>query len=303
MPLRERHRPGTQPGPQQRPGRAIAAVLVAAFAVFAAVAAFRVAPPQHTPVKLVARVPITLAPPPAPLPPYEIQARRGPSPAAAPARSPRDVVESALQSEDPQLRGQAWRLLRHCALVLSTAARPLVAPPPWLPSDRVRQADRAWEAVAGRCDSLRGLGNPEALLRQLDPVPPFHAREPHPLQAEGRWLADTFRREGATALGWAGDALADYLEQRLGQPDGDAFEPLEPEAIQIARCRFGEDCGAESDAALEACLTLGACDGDLERRLLSSLRSRPERERVLRQAEALAAALRQGDLSRYALGR
>src|SRR5262245_31043649 len=64
-----------------------------------------------------------------PAPPLREESRpatREPPAAAA----TRDPIQAALQSGDVQVRTQAYRLLRHCALVLSQGtARPLVSPP------------------------------------------------------------------------------------------------------------------------------------------------------------------------------
>ncbi|MVQ32986.1 hypothetical protein [Ramlibacter pinisoli] len=220
------------------------------------------------------------------------------------AASPRVLVESALESQDLLRRTEAYRLLRHCAFVLSPASvAPLVAPAAWMKPDSVRLAEQAWQALAGRCQSLRGLRDLDALQRRLDPVPLVVARASSPTPVEAEWLVSTFRQHGGTAVLWAGDALAAYVEQRTSQPDGDVFEPLEPEAVQIARCRFGEDCSPGSDAAHAACLAIGTCEGDVAQRVLATLGSRAARERVLRQADALTDALVRGDLRQYAIDR
>ena len=283
-----------------------AGAAIAATVLLALLAALRDAPPQPLPPAAVAAasriVPIVIEPPRlAVIGPMEEAGPAEPPPAASPA--PADVlIQQALQSADPRIRTQAWRLLRHCAFVLPPGSvRPLVAPPPWMDWPLVRRADQAWAAVAARCEGLRGLPDREALERRLDPVPAHERTAAGAPAAEALWLAQAFGRHGGEALLWAGDALEAWLDRRTGEPDGDRLETLDPEAIQIARCHFGEDCGPGSDAAHAACLTLGACEGDLAERLLSTLASRPARERVRRQADALVEALTSGDLARYGL--
>jgi hypothetical protein len=287
--------------PPQRHG--VAACLAAVLALLAAVAGWPEEPRE--PVTIVARLPLTLSLPEARVPgsPADEQLRMERVSPGAPAAGPKELVERALQSRDLPLRTEAYRLLRHCAFVLAAGSvAPLASPPPWMPRDRVRLAEQAWQALAGRCDSLRGLPNHEALQGQLDPVPRFTANGSSPADAEAQWLAGTFRQHGSMALLWAGDALAAYVEERTGEPEGDRFDTLDPEAIEIARCRFGEDCSAGSDAAQVLCITLGACEGDVPQRVLASLGSRAARERVTRQAGALIEALEKGDLKRYAIG-
>ena len=227
--------------------------------------------------------------------PPEAEADAPPSPSVPTvAITAGERIQQALQSDDPQLRAQAWRLLRHCEFVLAPgSARPLVAPPAWMAWETVRRADQAWQASAQRCDSLRSLADRAALARRLDPVPSA---------VEERWLARNFHEHGGLALLWAGDALLAHVERRIAGADGDGLEPLDPEAVQIARCRFGEDCGPDSQAAQAACLTVGACEGDVPQRLLATLGSRAARERVQRKADALVEALQRGDLARYGLG-
>ncbi|HEX7892215.1 MAG TPA: hypothetical protein VF522_22890 [Ramlibacter sp.] len=279
----------------RRPRVAIAAGIVAILALLALRAAWREAPREQASLAAPASAAITRPLPLVPSP------RSGSAPATAAAVAPtaRERVETALQSQDPEVRTEAYRLLRHCASVLAPGRLPpAVAPPPWMEWKSVRLAEQAWQSLAGRCASLRDLPDRDALQRQLDPVPAFAS-----MQAQARWLAGTLGQHGGAALLWAGNALGAYVEERTDQPDGDVFETLDPEAIQIVRCRFAEECSAGSDAAHAACITLGACEGDVPQRLLATLGSRAARERVLRQADALERALARDDLSVYGLGR
>jgi hypothetical protein len=305
----DRQRPQRGLRPQRHLRSALAGAVAAALALLAVVLATRedapqpgTAPAEPLPVHAMA----TPSPLPWSAPAGTAQARTQPAPGARAPGLPtrRERIERAAESDDVRLRAQAYRLLRDCAPVLAPgSARPLVAPPAWMAWETVRRADQAWQALASRCESLQGLPDRDKLQRRLDPVPAFDPNQGPPLAADGRWLAATFREHGAAALLWAGDALAAYNEQRSSAADGDGFETLDPEAVQIARCRLGEDCGADSDAAQAACLTVGACEGDVPQRILSTLGSRAVRERVLRQAAALAESLEKGDLARFALGR
>lgn len=285
---------------QRRPRVAIAASTAAILTLLALWAAWREAP--HEEVTLAATASVDAAAPQG-QGPGERTAPALPKPAPATrAASPptsRERIEQALQSRDPAARSEAYRVLRHCASVLGPGRlAPLVSPPPWMTWDSVRMAEQAWQTLARRCASLRDLADRDTLQRRLDPVPAFETT-----QAQARWLAGTFEQQGATALLWAGDTLAAYVEERTSQPDGDVLEPLDPEAIQIVRCRFGEDCSADSNAAHAACITLGACEGDVPQRLLATLGSRAARERVLRQVNALENAFARGDLAAYGLGK
>jgi hypothetical protein len=286
-----------------RPRRRQAAALLGLGLLAAAALLFAAREPATEPKRSRAAAIVPIALPPVPLPRLAApapapHAGAGATPAASQPPDAAEFVRAALRSEDLRLRAQAWRLLRACEFVLAPAqARPLVAPAAWMQWETVRRADAAWQALSERCRPLGALGDGPSLQRRLDPVPPAAGSG----AATAQWLAASFERHGGAALLWAGDALVAHVERRRDDPDGDRFDTLDPEAVQIARCRFGEDCGPDSAAAHAACLTLGACEGDVPQRLLSSLGSRPDRERVLRQAAALAEGLRSRRMARFAL--
>lgn len=301
-------RPAPAAAPKEPPERfRVAVALAAVLALLAVMNAMRETPRET--VVVVATAPVGF-----PTPPLAQD-----SPASSPswlepapksevrnAPTPKDLLERAVQSPDLPLRAEAHRLVRHCAFVLTPqSATPLVSPPPWMKRESVPLAEQAWQALAGRCQSLRGQPNLHSLRQQLDPVPLFTAYEASSTQSEPerQWLINQFAQHGGPALLWAGDALVAFVEARATQPDGDAFDTVDPEAVQIARCRFGEDCSTQSDAAQLVCLTSGACEGDVPQRVLAALGSRAARERVMRQANALTKDLVNGDLGRYGLSR
>lgn len=101
---------------------------------------------------------------------------------------------------------------------------------------------------------------------------------------------------------WLGPGTRSWSIQigalELGEDEVDTLGEGMPE---LALCDLGAVCGADSQAALSVCVTVGACDGDLRERLLSSAAAMPERERMQREARQLGEAVRSGASARYGL--
>lgn len=103
------------------------------------------------------------------------------------------------------------------------------------------------------------------------------------------------------ALAWSGDTVVEHTNRRALEMGEDEVDTLGEGMPELALCDLGAVCGADSQAALSVCVTVGACDGDLRERLLSSAAAMPERERMQREARQLGEAVRSGASARYGL--
>lgn len=213
-----------------------------------------------------------------------------------------------LASKEIEDKYLAYRALDICISTLIPSPRAEIG---GTNGDTIRRADAARHDLRKKCAPFLVLPrdelqrNARSLLATIEgPTSPFRG-EFLTLAPDDPSIGNDLVRQrlhnaitdhGGGALQWAGPALADWLAQPSTMlPKSQEHLRLSQhlhEAVTLARCELGMDCGHSSNALLVTCAVYSSCADSYEDVVLASLPSTQEQEAVRAQAKLIAKAVR-----------
>lgn len=114
-------------------------------------------------------------------------------------------------------------------------------------------------------------------------------------------LLRAFAVDERGAMQWANAALIEYLEIQRTRGNRNVIEVSDVDAGILARCELGFPCGPESVALLLVCAQSGICHASMFDAVMANWPNEMDRNRLLRQRDALVAALKARDFKKLGL--